>query len=175
MFKDRDSDGGKLNEGPIWNHNLSFGKTWYKKDDYCADEWETDHNHHKPNDWLKVPSRREKLGHDRAFARRVEAMWRELSNGILQLDNVYVEIDQLVDTIAEAGDRNFERWPETANKHSYETDIEMMKQWLSNRVDWIKTHLSMLSTVQHWMTSEEFRKALLLTRIIPIRLIQQQR
>jgi hypothetical protein len=153
MFKDQDSKGGKLNEGPIWDYNLSFGKTWYPEDVYRVDEWEVDHNRYKPNDWPKVPFWWEKLGHDPTFARRVEARWRDLRSRILKLDNVYAMIDQLIDTIAEARTRNFERWPEKAKDHSYETEIEMMKQWISDRVDWIEENLGSLTSAQQQIES----------------------
>jgi hypothetical protein len=155
MFKDRDSKNGKLNEGPIWDYNLSFGKTWYPEDAYRVDEWEIDHNHYKPNDWPKVPFWWERLGHDPAFASQMEIRWRELRNNVLSLNYVYQTIDQLVDTLTEARVRNFERWPEKAKDHSYETEIQMMKQWVYDRVDWIETHLAMLSTVQQPIESEK--------------------
>ncbi len=148
MFKDRDSKGGKLNEGPIWDFNLSFGKTWYPEDAYRVDEWEIDHNHYKPHDSPKVPFWWERLGHDRVFAGLVETRWRDLRNTTLHLDSVYHTIDLLVDTLAEARVRNFERWPESGKYHSYETEIHKMKQWISDRIDWIELNLRALSSVQ---------------------------
>lgn len=155
LFKDRDSKGGKLNEGPIWDFNLSLGKTWYPEDAYRVDEWEIDHNQYKPNDWPKVPFWWEQLGHDTEFAKRVEIRWHELRNNTLKLDNVYVMIDMLVDTISEARVRNFERWPESGRQHSYEQEIQMMKQWISDRVAWIESNLGRLSPVQKDEISNE--------------------
>jgi len=155
MFKDRDSNGGKLNEGPIWDFNLSFGKTWFPEDAYRVDEWEIDHNRYKPNDWPKVPFWWERLGHDPAFAKRVEIRWRELRSGILQLDSVYHTIDLLVDTLAEARVRNFERWPESERLHSYETEIHEMKQWIRDRVDWIEANLGKLTLIHMDLKSDE--------------------
>lgn len=149
MYKDRDSKGGKLCEGPIWDFNLSFGKAWYKEDLFRDDEWEVDHNHYKPNDWPKVPFWWERLGHDPTFAQLVEQRWRELRATVLSLDYVYRTIDLLVDTLREARVRNFDRWPETAKDHSYETEILMMKLWINDRVNWIEKHLGQLSAVQN--------------------------
>ena len=154
MYKDRDSKGGKLNEGPIWDYNLSFGKTWYPEDAYRVDEWEIDHNHYKPNDWPKVPFWWERLGHDAEFARRVKKRWRELRTGILQLDSVYHTIDLLADTLAEARVRNFQRWPETGRNHLYIVEIDKMKLWIRNRVEWIEANLNRLSAVKQTPSSE---------------------
>ncbi len=147
MYKDRDSRGGRLCEGPIWDFNLSFGKAWYKEDLFRDDEWEVDHNQYKPNDWPKVPFWWERLGHDPNFASLVEQRWRELRSNVLSLEYVYPTIDRLVDTLKEARERNFQRWPETAKDHSYDTEILMMKLWINDRVNWIEAHLGQLSAV----------------------------
>lgn len=148
LYKDRDSKGGKLTEGPIWDFNLAFGKTWFIEDAFRVDEWEIDHNRYKPNDWPKVPFWWERLGHDREFAQRVRERWAELIRGPLQPDRVFCLIDAWVDTLQEARARNFARWPETAAKHSYEAEIQQMKNWLTARIAWIESHLHLLSAVE---------------------------
>jgi len=148
MYKDRDSKGGKLHEGPIWDFNLAFGKTWYPEDAYRVDEWEIDHNRYKPNDWPKVPFWWERLGHDPEFGGRVKARWNQLINSTLNKDYVYQMIDGLVDSLKEARIRNFERWPETAKNHSYEIEIQMMKQWINSRIAWIESNLNKLTSVE---------------------------
>lgn len=147
MFKDRDSKGGKLHAGPIWDFNLSLGKTWYKEDAYRVDEWEIDHNRYKPNDWPKVPFWWERLGHNRPFADRVKIRWRQLRQTVLKEDSLFRRIDLLVDSTAEARARNFNRWPESATEHSYEQEILMLKGWISGRIQWIEDNLDMLSCV----------------------------
>ena len=148
MFKDRDSKGGKLAEGPIWDFNLAFGKTWYPEDAYRVDEWEIDHNRYKPNDWPKVPFWWERIGHDPDFARRVKTRWNELIVHILHRDRVFQLIDEMVDSLQEARVRNFERWPEAAKQHSYETEIQKLKQWITGRIGWIEANLNNLSPVE---------------------------
>jgi hypothetical protein len=148
MYKDRDSKGGKLLEGPIWDFNLAFGKTWYPEDAYRVDEWEIDHNRYKPNDWPKVPFWWERLGHDPDFSSRVKARWDQLINSTLNKDYVYQQIDGLIDTLQEARIRNFARWPESAKNHSYETEIQMMKQWINSRIAWIEANLNKLTSVE---------------------------
>jgi len=39
MHKDRDSIGGKLQAGPAWDFNLSFGKAYYDFDMYVTEGW----------------------------------------------------------------------------------------------------------------------------------------
>ncbi len=167
LYKDRDSKGGKLTEGPIWDFNLAFGKTWFAEDAFRVDEWEIDHNRYKPNDWPKVPFWWERLGHDREFARLVRWRWKELIQGPLQPDRVFRLIDGLVDTLEEARARNFARWPETASKHSYEAEIQQMKNWLIARIDWIESHLDQLSAVEIVPRSEGTPPGFLLAQNYP--------
>ncbi len=147
MYKDRDSKGGKLKAGPIWDFNLSFGKTWYPEDSYRVDEWEIDHNRYKPDDWPKVPFWWEKLGHDALFASRVKSRWSQLSQTFFHPDSLDRRIDLLADSLAEARGRNSERWPETTREHSYEVELFKLKQWIRGRTMWIVANLGRLSTV----------------------------
>lgn len=167
MFKDRDSKGGKLHEGPIWDFNLAFGKTWFPEDAYRVDEWEIDHNQYKPNDWPKVPFWWERLGHDPEFARHVMTRWNQLSKGTLHQDNVYQMIDSLIDTLQEARIRNFERWPESAKNHSYETEIQKLKQWINGRIAWIEANLNKLAAVEPGTETGNIPQAFLLSQNYP--------
>jgi len=38
MYKDKDSNGGKLTAGPVWDHNFSFGNIGYYNGQYYIDE-----------------------------------------------------------------------------------------------------------------------------------------
>jgi len=144
LYKDRDSKGGKLIAGPIWDFNLSFGKAWFEEDLFLTKGWQVDYNSHRPWDGLKVPFWWEKLSRDPAFVNRLQIKWNELRSGILQKESLYSTIDLLVDSLFEARTRNFERWPETAEYHTYEVEIQMMKQWISNRIDWIDANIGKL-------------------------------
>jgi len=154
MFKDRDSRGGKLNAGPIWDFNLSLGKAWYAEDQYRVDAWEVDHNIYRKDDWPKVPFWWEKLGHDAAFAAQVQTRWTQLRATVLKEDSLFKRIDLLVDSLSEARARNFSRWPETAKAHSYEQEIIMLKNWISARIKWIEKNLGNLSGVNGDPTAE---------------------
>lgn len=136
MHKDRDSKGGKLHAGPIWDFNLSFGKAWYDEDLFRVEGWEVDHNDYKPYDSPKVPFWWENLGHDCAFARKARSRWISLREGILSQKSLFRRIDLLVDSLAEARFRNFERWPESEERF-YAQEIQMMKNWIVDRLEWI--------------------------------------
>lgn len=148
MFKDRDSKGGKMHAGPIWDFDRTFGMTWYPEDAYRYDQWEIDHDEYRPDDSPKVPFYWERLGHNRFFSRLVKTRWQELRLTLLSEESLFTRIDLLVDSTAEARQRNFERWPETAAAHSYEVEIQLLKEWIQNRTQWIESHLDLLADVQ---------------------------
>jgi len=167
MYKDRDSEGTRLNAGPIWDFNLSLGKAWFSEDNYLIKGWEVDHNHYRPDDWPKVPFWWEKLGHEPAFASRVETRWRDLRDGILQKDSLYSTIDSLVDFIAEARERNFQRWPKSGNAETYMKEIQLLKQWIDDRIDWIDENIDKLTSAQPLSQTETTPKRFALEQNYP--------
>lgn len=149
MFKDRDSRGGKLNAGPIWDFNLTFGKAWYSEDNGRVDEWEVDHNQYKPMDWPKVPFWWERLSHDPHFVSLVRIRWAELSQGLFKAEAMDRRIDLLADTLAEARVRDAVRWPESSLQHSYTAELNLMKQWIRNRTSWMNANFYRLASVDN--------------------------
>jgi hypothetical protein len=148
MHKDRDSKGGKLKAGPIWDFNLSFGKTWYAEDAGRVDEWEIDHDAYHPGDWPKVPFWWVFLGHDPYFASHVKIRWAELSQTILSADSLDRRIDLLADSLTEARTRDVKRWPEPSADHSYAEEISRLKSWIRGRTVWINHNLWHLASAE---------------------------
>ncbi|HOT98022.1 MAG TPA: CotH kinase family protein [bacterium] len=147
MYKDRDSKGGKLNAGPIWDFNLTLGKAWYAEDAGRVDEWEIDHDAYHPGDWPKVPFWWNLLGHDRYFAEKVKIRWAALSRTVLHPDTLDRRIDLIADTLAEARARDLKRWPEPSMDHSYAEELSRIKSWIRGRTLWINNHLWNLAAV----------------------------
>jgi hypothetical protein len=146
MYKDSDSNGGLLTMGPIWDFNLSFGKAWFSQDLYQTEGWQIDYRETHPSDRWQVPFYWEQISRDPAFGLKVEKRWLELRGDVLGRERLFQIIDLLVDTLAEARVRNFQRWPESAPDHSYEVEIQMMKNWIIDRLDWIDGHLGELTS-----------------------------
>jgi hypothetical protein len=145
MHKDRDSMGGKLIMGPVWDMDLSMNDAYFREDRGLIKGWEVDYRLRRPNDILP-PFWWEKLAHDPSFEAPAKARWQELRKGILQKDNLYARIDSLVTLTAEARERNFQKWPGLLNGTSYGNQIQSLKQWISNRLDWIDANIGRLST-----------------------------
>ncbi len=145
LYKERDSDGGKMYAGPIWDFNLSFGKAWFPEDLFVTEGWQVNYNILRPSDPWQVPFWWEILSTDAYFTERLNSRWAQLRTGILALEHVYGLIDSLTAVTSEARERNFERWPETATDHSYDDEIQQMKTWISDRTSWIDNNLNLLA------------------------------
>ncbi len=148
MHKDRDSMGGKLQAGPAWDFNLSLGKAFYPCDMFVTEGWQVNYDTTHPDDEYKVPFWWEKLGADSLFSRNVKIRWQELRNEIIQTDGLFGAIDSLADYLYEAGERNFKRWPESCENHTYEEEIQTLKDWISGRIEWMDNELYIVVPIQ---------------------------
>jgi hypothetical protein len=142
MHKERDSRGGKLFMGPVWDFNLAYGNQ------YEGDFWE-------PERWVwqwgldPIPFWWERLHEDPYFTEMLNCRWFSLRKNILSLDSIYNLIDGYIEELGPAIDRNFERWPvlgvEIWPNHfvgeTYEEEIEILKWWIAERLDWLDDNM----------------------------------
>jgi len=148
LYKQHDSTGGKLFAGPAWDFNLSFGNSWYKEDRFVTDTWQVDYSTHiRPNDGYRVPFWWPALVKYPACTDRIVLRWNELKYTHFDKNAIFSTIDVLADSVKEARLRNVARWPET-EKQPYEDEITQMKQWISDRWDFMETNLNLLSDVR---------------------------
>jgi len=144
MFKDRD---GKLNKGPIWDHNLIMGtgccfdnknpRGWQYRDNYNRGG----RDHAYEPDWF-VP-----LMRDPDFRQGVIDRWTELRRGgPFEEGNLSARLDAQADPLAEAAVRNFTKWNtlsqdgpgfSSPSTQTWEQQIDFIKEWLTTRTEWI--------------------------------------
>jgi len=156
LYKDRESLDPRLNAGPIWDFNLSFGKTWWIEDRYQVEGWQIDYGVTHPWDGFQVPFWWINLARSPVFARKVQSRWNDLKHTLFSKDSLYRRIDGLADTLEEARGRNFERWPETAAEHSYEEEIAVLMRWISDRWDWIEFNIRDLAPEDALPSPDDF-------------------
>lgn len=138
LYKERNE---KLNIGPVWDHNISMGNSNYSTSQYL-EGWQL-----KRRMWAKD------LLQDHWFVTRYIEQWRKLRSSVLSTENILSKIDQATALLAQAQERNFERWPilgyyvwpnRSPLEKSYEDEISFLKQWLTDRSDWIDKHIDEL-------------------------------
>ncbi len=145
FYKDKDSEGGRIFAGPVWDYNLSLANA-----SYC--------NCFNPEGWMYYQCK----GHspfwwDRmltsfTFTTALKCRWEELRSDLLSEENLLALIDSRVEELGDAVDRNFERWPILdewvwpnsdlfGEVESHTEVIDKMKDWLVARLAWMDENM----------------------------------
>ena len=152
FYKDKDSKGGKLKAGPLWDYNLTFGNY-----DYCLPQ---------PEGWAynfnmdcggQVPFYWPKLMTDPQFQNETQCRWNELRQGPLHTDSIMEWIDSTTIALQPAQERHFNRWPILGNYvwpnnfigQTHEEEINYLKNWLTTRLNWIDQNLPGTCEITH--------------------------
>ncbi|MEO8087227.1 MAG: CotH kinase family protein [Bacteroidota bacterium] len=148
MYKDKDSRGGKLTMGPLWDFNLSFGNC-----DYCAafdttgfqyqfNSICTGYDPHVPFWWGR-------LLQDPDYANEMRCRWKQMRESFLNTDSVNAWIDSMATYLDESQQRNFQKWQILGQYvnwnyfvgQTYEEEIDYMKTWIADRSTWLDNNL----------------------------------
>jgi len=149
MYKPKDSDGGKLHMGPIWDFNLGFGNA-----DYCTqgnpEGWVIDFNTVCNQDYWLIPFWWNRLNQDGTYRIKMAARWAELRADKFQTEKITTYIDSVYTVLnAEAQQRNFQRWPVLGQYvwpnyyfgSSFLEEVNWLKSWVTNRLNWMDTNM----------------------------------
>ncbi len=137
FYKQKETNGGKLVNGPPWDYNLTFGNSDYTEDVHLTANW----TYTLTNTiywWARAME-------DPWFRNRVSCRWDELYATVLSPDRVSRLIDSLVLEMGDAVARNFDRWPilgtyQWPNSYvgqTYEEEEEYLRNWIGDRLEWI--------------------------------------
>ena len=164
MYKQRDSDGGKLFMGPVWDFNLGFGNA-----NYCTDGnpegFVLDFNQVCPDDYWLIPFWWKRLFQDEAFSDRVAARWTELRAGAFREESLHGYIDSVATVFnVESQERNFKAW-NVLNKYvwpnyyvgqTFQSEVSWLKSWISQRLTWLDQHMPLMVTdAEQFVGSQE--------------------
>jgi len=151
MYKDRDTKGGKLKMGPVWDFNLAFGNANYFYA-WRTDGWNLDELiENSRDDAFTVPYWWGVLGNDPAFKQKVSERWFELRKEQLSTDKLVNYIDSLAVSLDEAQQRNYSRWTDVLGYRIwpnffigeyYEEEVQFVKEWLIERLKWMDANLN---------------------------------
>jgi len=154
LHKKKDSDGGKLSMGPVWDFNLSFGNA-----DYCTQGnpqgWVTSYNSICPQDYWLIPFWWDKLYSDGAYRNKLAARWNELRSNQLSTTRILSYIDSVNMVLnAESQQRNFQRWPVLGQYvwpnyyvgPTFASEVNWLKDWVVTRLDWMDSNMPRLIT-----------------------------
>jgi len=145
MYKKRDSDGGKLFMGPVWDFNLGFGNV-----NYCTQGTPTglviDFNFICPDDYWQIPFWWRKLWSDPAFRLAVTNRWETLRENKFSNATVLGYVDSVATVLTESQQRNFQKWPVLGvyvwpnykfDINTYSGEVAWMKTWIEDRMAYL--------------------------------------
>ena len=156
FYKDKDSKGGKLTMGPIWDFNIAFGNAEY------ADGW-------KPQGWsftaretsagaadaFQVPFWWGKLLTDSSFVNLASKRWKDMRKSFLTADRIHAYIDSTHNVLKEPLARNFVKfplfgkklWPNYYVAPSLTEDVIWLKNWITQRLLWLDAQLNQFNVL----------------------------
>jgi hypothetical protein len=144
LYKQKDTEGGKLVMGPIWDYNLAFGNA-----DYCSggstSGFAYDFNNICNGDVWLVPFWWRRLMQDPSFRNRLGGRWETLRAGPLSTDRIHARIDSIANLLNESQTRNFQRWPVLGRYvwpnffvgQTYRIEVDWLKNWIAMRTIWL--------------------------------------
>ena len=139
MYKDKESRGGKLHMGPLWDFNYAYGNVNYYENSQIAPGWI----------WTDRMYWYQRMVQDPYFASTMKCRWLSLRQTTLSNEYFSDTIDEMVETLGDAQVRNFERWPIlgvwiTPNQYvgaTYADEVNWLKQWLFERLAWMDANM----------------------------------
>ncbi len=143
FYKDKDSKGGRLKAGPVWDFNIAFGNQ-----DDCGAATPNGYMYYQQCA-LANPFWWGVLLDDEGFRNKCRCRWDELRGGPWSDDAIFSYINEQADLLAEPAARNFakwpilnqEIWPNPVVTGSYEGEINYLKDYLEARLEWLDTNL----------------------------------
>ena len=154
MYKDREARGGKIVMGPVWDYNLGFGNSNYHRGaatDGFHIAYMSDSLAFRKGEPFLGPFWWKRIFDDPPLRSQMRLRWAELRAGEFTTGRITGLIDSLVAVLAEAGPRNFARWPVLGQYiwpnpfvgQTHADEIRYLKDWIVARLNWMDRELSM--------------------------------
>jgi PKD repeat protein len=130
LYKEKVTDGNKLHIGPVWDYDRAFA-------DGTTQGWVWQITHAGwpfPFWWSKMNS-------DTVYLKKLWCRWTTLRMNTLSNDSFFAFIDSTHSLLAEAADRNFERWPELGVT-DYNASVQRIKNFMTDRLSWMDANIN---------------------------------
>lgn len=144
FFKEKETDGGKLHAGPIWDFDLGFGNDEPWSYGQKGDVWQ----------YLETDIGRcywwERLMEDLYFRNRCFSRWSFLRTNSFSDAAVTQYIDSCATLLDGPQTRNFQQWvimglklyENTFVGQTYAQEVAYLKSWTLQRLQWMDTNLN---------------------------------
>jgi hypothetical protein len=142
FYKDRD---GKLFAGPLWDFDLIAGvgtDQGYENVSTSGFQYENNAARMRESaDWFSV------LAAEPTFRAKLVARWKELRRDLLSDDTIVARVEHLTAPLADAAERNFEKWKilstpkviffTTPDAGTWAGQVRFMRDWLLERASYL--------------------------------------
>lgn len=143
LHKERESLGGKLRMGPVWDYDLGF-----RNADYCSGDVVTGWAYQFPctYDYWQVPFWWQRLMQDTVFENNIKCRWESLRSTTLSNAWFNNYVDSVALVLEESQQRNFIKWPilgvyvwpnPQPIPTTYAGEIQALKSYLQTRLNWL--------------------------------------
>ncbi|MBK9255590.1 MAG: CotH kinase family protein [Saprospiraceae bacterium] len=165
MYKDRDSKGGKLKFGPVWDYNLGFGNVNYCTDGSAQGLVISGFNQVCPFDSWLIHFWWNKFMDDSKFKSDLKQRWFQLRQNELSDQRIHFVVDSLTSLLSASQVRNFQKWP-VLNEYiwpnnfvggSYALEIDYLKNWLQERLLWLDNEFGSYTSVLNIQNNFEIK------------------
>jgi hypothetical protein len=152
FFKERNSMGGKINAGPVWDFDWAWKNIWdcdafaaidgsgwsYKIND-CGDIYPNS------NGWMV------RLLQDPEFAAALNKRYFELRNSYLSFEYLQSYTDSVQSLVAQAQQRHYTKWPILSQSvgapevdsqpSTYSGQVQKFSNWIETRISWLDSNM----------------------------------
>lgn len=149
LYKDKNSNGGKLTVGPCWDYDIAWGNA-----NYCNGNdttgWAIDFASVCPGDYWQIPFWWDRLLQDTTFQNKVKCRWEELKMSCLSVNYLNNFTDSMQTLLTESTTRNFAQWPilgvyvwpnPSPFPATYAGEIDELQNWISARWTWMNNNM----------------------------------
>lgn len=137
MYKDKNSKGGKINAGPIWDFNSALGGP-----KICTFEQDTGWayktvcsltaSYHIPFWWGRFLE-------DSVYARDLKCRWLQLRQTVLDTAHIFRLMDSMRIYINESAVRHFAKYSITNT--TLKNQVDSLKLWITGRLNWLDANM----------------------------------
>lgn len=168
LYKDKDSNGGKLHFGPLWDFNLGYGNF-----DFGCSPDPAGWAYEFPDCGTWHPFWARKLLDIPEVQHLIECRWEELRTDAFSNYEIISFIDAKVVEMGAAVDRNFSRWPVLGEDiwpndfvgNTYAAEKNFFKNWTTDRLNWMDAN--MVGECSLWSARDETSLHLNALRVSP--------
>jgi hypothetical protein len=150
FYKDKDSNGGLLHMGPVWDFDWAWkniNECFFGAQDGSGWAYKV----HDCDIWPVPPTWMNRLLRDPVYAQKLNERYFSLRESYLSEDYIFNYIDSVAQVLDTAQMRHFNKWrilginvgaPETdAQPITYAGEIDKFKNWISTRLNWLDANM----------------------------------